>query len=170
MWGSQSVPSAPSPHPGAGADTKQFHECTDVLCSVLRKSRSCGQIFNPHIDFFKEGISIFGTNMSQNKTQVKLRTYKGKHDCNINNSCFGFLKNHSIQLFHKVCNLSQTLKLDMIVCEFTQKNTMFVRPHNLLTCADSSTDTTVGWTKNIRKPNFFEKVKKSSKTQKLKNV
>ena len=32
----------------------------------------------------------------------------------------------------------------------------------------SSTDTTLGWTKNTRKPNFFEKGKKSSKTQKLK--
>ena len=41
---------------------------------------------------------------------------------------------------------------------------------HLSTDADSSTDTTEGWTKNIRKPNFFEKVKKSSKTQKLKNV
>ena len=36
--------------------------------------------------------------------------------------------------------------------------------------ADSSTDTTVGWTKNTQKPKFFEKRKKSSKTQKLKNV
>ena len=41
---------------------------------------------------------------------------------------------------------------------------------HLLTDADSSTDTTVGWTKNTQKPNFFEKRKKSSKTQKLKNV
>ena len=31
-------------------------------------------------------------------------------------------------------------------------------------------DTTVGWTKNTQKPNFFEKRKKSSKTQKLKNL
>ena len=41
---------------------------------------------------------------------------------------------------------------------------------NLSTDADSSTDTTVGWTKNTQKPIFFEKRKKSSKTQKLKNV
>ena len=41
---------------------------------------------------------------------------------------------------------------------------------HLSTDADNSTDTTVGWTKNTRKPNFFEKGKKSSKTQKLKNV
>ena len=38
------------------------------------------------------------------------------------------------------------------------------------TDADSSTNTTVGWTKNTRKPFFFEKRKKSSKTRKLKNV
>ena len=37
---------------------------------------------------------------------------------------------------------------------------------HLSTDADSSTDTTVGWTKNTPKPNFFEKRKKSSKTQK----
>ena len=41
---------------------------------------------------------------------------------------------------------------------------------HLSTDADSSTDTTVGWTKNTQKPDFFEKRKKSSKTQKLKNV
>ena len=38
---------------------------------------------------------------------------------------------------------------------------------HLLTDVDSSTDTTVGWTKNTRKPKFFEKVKNSqnAKTQ-----
>ena len=41
---------------------------------------------------------------------------------------------------------------------------------HLSTDADSSTDTTVGWTKNTQKPKYFEKRKKSSKTQKLKNV
>ena len=41
---------------------------------------------------------------------------------------------------------------------------------SLSTDADSSTDTTVGWTKNTQKPNFFFKWKKSSKTQELKNV
>ena len=41
---------------------------------------------------------------------------------------------------------------------------------HLSTDADSSTDTTVGWTKNTQKSVFFEKQKKSSKTQKLKNV
>ena len=40
---------------------------------------------------------------------------------------------------------------------------------HLSTDADSSTDTTVGWTKNSRKPKFFEKRKKiiqNAKTQK----
>ena len=41
---------------------------------------------------------------------------------------------------------------------------------HLLTDADSSTDTTVRWTKNTPKPDFFEKLKKFSKMQKLKNV
>ena len=41
---------------------------------------------------------------------------------------------------------------------------------HLSTDADSSIDTTVGWTKNTQKPKFLEKRKKSSKTQKLKNV
>ena len=41
---------------------------------------------------------------------------------------------------------------------------------HLSTDADSSTDAIGGWTKNTPKPNFFEKRKKSSKTQKLKNV
>ena len=41
---------------------------------------------------------------------------------------------------------------------------------HLSTDADSSTNTTVGWTKNTKKPDFAEKRKKSSKTQKLKNV
>ena len=41
---------------------------------------------------------------------------------------------------------------------------------HLSTDVESSTDTTVGWTKNTQKPNFFEKWKKSSKTQKLKNI
>ena len=41
---------------------------------------------------------------------------------------------------------------------------------HLSTDADSSTDTTVGRTKNTQKPKFLEKRKKSSKAQKLKNV
>ena len=41
---------------------------------------------------------------------------------------------------------------------------------HLSTDVDSSTDTTVGWTKIPKKPKFFEKQKKSSKLRKLKNV
>ena len=41
---------------------------------------------------------------------------------------------------------------------------------HLSTDADSITDTTNGWIKNTKKPEFFEKRKKSFKTQKLKNV
>ena len=41
---------------------------------------------------------------------------------------------------------------------------------HLSTDADSSIDTTVGWTKNTQKSKFFEKRKKSSQTQKLKNI
>ena len=51
-----------------------------------------------------------------------------------------------------------------------QKKSRIRETKHLSTDADSSTDSTVGWTKNTRKPNFFEKRKKSSKTQKLKNV
>ena len=39
---------------------------------------------------------------------------------------------------------------------------------HLSTDADSSTDTTTGWTKNTQKHNFFEKRKKISKLQKPK--
>ena len=41
---------------------------------------------------------------------------------------------------------------------------------HLSTDADSSTDAIGGWTKNTPKPDFFEKRKKSPKTQKLRNV
>ena len=51
-----------------------------------------------------------------------------------------------------------------------QEKTRIGETKNLSTDADSSTDTTVGWTKNTQNPNFLEKRKKLSKTQKLKNV
>ena len=41
---------------------------------------------------------------------------------------------------------------------------------HLSTDADRSTDTTAGWTKNTQKPKKFEIRKKSSKTEKLKNI
>ena len=40
---------------------------------------------------------------------------------------------------------------------------------HLSTDADSSTDTTVGWTKNTQIPKYIEKQKKSSETEKLKS-
>ena len=53
---------------------------------------------------------------------------------------------------------------------FLIKKSRIRETKHLSTDADSSTDTTVGWTKNTQKPKIFEKRKKSSKTQKLKNV
>ena len=47
-----------------------------------------------------------------------------------------------------------------------KKKTRIRETKHLSTNADSSTNTTVGWTKNTQKPNFFFKRKKSSKTQK----
>ena len=46
----------------------------------------------------------------------------------------------------------------------------FDETKHLSTDADSSTNTTVGCTNNTQKPKFFEKWKKLSKTQKLKNI
>ena len=54
--------------------------------------------------------------------------------------------------------------------EEQEKKSRIRETKNLSTDADSSTDTTVGWTKNTLKPKFLEKRKKSSKTQKLKNI
>ena len=51
-----------------------------------------------------------------------------------------------------------------------EKKSRIWETKHLSTDADSSTDTTVGWTKDTQKPHFFEKQKKSSKLQKLKNV
>ena len=58
----------------------------------------------------------------------------------------------------------------MAMLQHLFKKPRILETKHLSTDADSSTDTTVGWTKNTPKPNFFEKQKKSFKTQKLKNV
>ena len=55
----------------------------------------------------------------------------------------------------------------MIVMIIIKSKSRIRETKHLLTNADSSTNTTVGWTKNSQKPIFFEKQKKSSKTQKL---
>ena len=54
--------------------------------------------------------------------------------------------------------------------EFVFKKSRIRETRHLSTDADSSTDTTVGWTKNTQKPNFLENRKQSSKTPKLKKL
>ena len=58
----------------------------------------------------------------------------------------------------------------IVETHYNPKKSRIRETKHLSTDADSSTDTTVGWTKNTQKPDLFEKRKKSSKTQKLKNV
>ena len=58
----------------------------------------------------------------------------------------------------------------MILPYKRQEKSRIRETKHLSTDADSSTDAIGGWTKNTPKPDFFEKQKNSSKTQKLKNV
>ena len=58
----------------------------------------------------------------------------------------------------------------LVVGQTLVENSCLRETKHISTNADSSTNTTVGWTKNTKKTIFFEKRKKSSKTQKLKNV
>ena len=51
-----------------------------------------------------------------------------------------------------------------------QKKSRIRETKHISTDANSSTDTIIGWTKNTPRPDFFEKRKKSFKTQKLKNI
>ena len=60
--------------------------------------------------------------------------------------------------------------MDFQLLNIIKKKSRIQETEHLLTDADSSTNTMVGWTKNTQKPKFSEKRKKSSKTQKLKNV
>ena len=56
-----------------------------------------------------------------------------------------------------------------IILVFYKLKSRIRETKNLSTDADSSTNTTVGWTKNTQKPNFFEKKEKiiqNTKTQK----
>ena len=50
------------------------------------------------------------------------------------------------------------------------KKSLVWETKHLLTNADSSTDTTVGWTKNTQKPNFFEKQKKTIQKAKAQSL
>ena len=66
-----------------------------------------------------------------------------------------------------------TLWLNQLRGQFSKnykKKSRIRETKHLSTDADSSTDAIGGWTKNTPKPDFFFKRKKSSKTQKLKNV
>ena len=54
--------------------------------------------------------------------------------------------------------------------QISHKKSRIRETKHLSTDADRSTDAIGGGTKNTPKPDFFEKRKKSSKTQKLKNV
>ena len=75
-------------------------------------------------------------------------------------SIFPFLKEDvSTKACNDLCAHNQLPDLAL-------KKSRIQETKHLSTDADSSTDTTVGWTKNTQKPNFFEKWKKSSKTQK----
>ena len=69
-----------------------------------------------------------------------------------------------------VGGFNQTRTLSIVVVWNTNVEKSRIREtKHLSTDADSSTDTTVGWTKNTQKPNFFEKRKKiiqNAKTQK----
>ena len=72
------------------------------------------------------------------------------------------------KLFHDVEKLGRKPKIFLkVIQRFGIRETS-----NLTTDADSSTKTTVGWTKNTQKPKIknTQKLKKLSKTEKLKNV
>ena len=56
-----------------------------------------------------------------------------------------------------------------VFCKKAKKSRIQETKH-LSIDADSSTDAIGGWTKNTKKYNFFEKLKKSPKTQKLRNI
>ena len=72
--------------------------------------------------------------------------------------------------FFSSSRLSSVLGWKVQFMQFLWQKSRIRETLNLLTNADSSTDTTVGWTKNTPKPKFIEWQKKSSKTEKLKNV
>ena len=76
------------------------------------------------------------------------------------------LRQNSNKIFYKTQQKNVTNHTSYN-CDKTKKNPAYGR-HS--TDTDSSTYTTVGWTKNTQKPNSFEKHKKSLKTQKLKKV
>ena len=80
--------------------------------------------------------------------------------------------NHSkVQLFGQCIEWSKdVVNLIRFLNPITGLKKRIRETKHLSTDADSSTDTIVRWTKNTQKTNYFEKRKKSSKMQKLKNV
>ena len=70
-------------------------------------------------------------------------------------------------MFKTALRLYSQKSLNLHKCIVVQKSRIRETKH-LSTDADSSTDTTVGWTKNTQKPNFFktEKIIQNAKTQK----
>ena len=72
-------------------------------------------------------------------------------------------------LVSRLCAVSLMIKRSKLMRLMIRKSRIRETKH-LSTDADSSTDAIWGWTKNTPKPDFFEKRKKSSKAQKLKNV
>ena len=76
--------------------------------------------------------------------------------------------NTNSKVLHIYCGTSRHVSQLWLVMVQKFKSRIGETKH-LLTDADSSTDAIGGWTKNTPKPDFFEKRKKSFKTQKLKN-
>ena len=85
----------------------------------------------------------------------------------------GFFQNPYVRrtkVFHNVCIVVILFPFPWKMSKPKQKKSRIREKKHLWTDADSSTDTTVGWTKNTQKPKFIGKRKKSSKREKLKNV
>ena len=63
---------------------------------------------------------------------------------------------------------SYVSELEDIISNDGEKKSSMRQTKHLLTNADSSTDTKVGWTKNTPKPNFFWKMEKITHNAKIK--
>ena len=82
----------------------------------------------------------------------------------IKNLC---VKHHSFNILPQFMLISWQSLVVIWELQLLRKKSHIRETKHLPTDADSSTDTTIWWTKNTQKPNFYEKWKKSSKTQKL---
>ena len=73
-------------------------------------------------------------------------------------------------MLRDLCHLYERLFIEYVI-EWLREKYRIRETSNLSTHADSSTDTTVGWTENTQKPKKIKKKNgKKSKTEKLKNV